>query len=166
MVDTSTRNASAADGPHAIRCVSVPATILDTFSFPSPRPSPRGRGRTVRCLEAIIATEFAEPERARYAHGGSGSLSPGERVRVRGNDGLTAIKRRVSKGPLNRAGRNPSLPMSPVGTAEGVCGDLELSRPFGTYDLSVSDHPALKRWAIVGCPSGNAKTRASSEAQQ
>src|SRR5438552_19058834 len=32
-----------------------------TFSFPSPRPSPLGRGRILRRLRALPATEFVDP---------------------------------------------------------------------------------------------------------
>jgi hypothetical protein len=38
---------------------------------------------------------------------------------------------------------------SPEGTAESAI----VGRPFGTY-TSGRSYPALKRWAILGCPSG------------
>jgi len=73
------------------------------FSFPSPCPSPLGRGRIVhRLWGAIPATEFAKPVGAQHAPGGGCSLSPGERVRVRGNDGSTATEYRISKGLLGK----------------------------------------------------------------
>src|SRR6266571_18336 len=67
-----------------------------TFSFPSPRPSPQGRGRIVRRLRARAAAEFSKPVCARHASVGGCSLSPGERVRVRGDDGSTTAECRIS----------------------------------------------------------------------
>src|SRR5216117_2739734 len=67
-----------------------------TFSIPSPRPSPQGRGRIVRRLRAIAATEFAKPVCARHASVGGCSFSPRERVRVRGDDGSTTAECRIS----------------------------------------------------------------------
>ncbi len=46
---------------------------------------------------------------------------------------------------------------SPAGTAES--GRTEFSRPFGT-SLAAHRHPALKRWAILECPSGTPFNRA------
>src|SRR6266496_1634768 len=73
------------------------------FCSPSPRPSPLGRGRIVRRLSAIPVTEFAKPVCAKHKAGGCCSLSPRERVRVRGNDGSTAAGCRLSKGLLSKA---------------------------------------------------------------
>jgi hypothetical protein len=70
--------------------------------FPSPLPTPLGRGRMVRSLWTLLATGFAKPVWANHAPGGRCSFSPGERVRVRGNDGLTATERRISKGVLSK----------------------------------------------------------------
>jgi hypothetical protein len=55
-----------------------------TLPFPSPRPSPLGRGRMVRRLWAMPATEFAKPVCVKRVPRGGCSLSPRERVRVRG----------------------------------------------------------------------------------
>src|ERR1035441_4935967 len=49
---------------------------------------------------------------------------------------------------FQRWDRGQQLP-SPEGTAENHCP----SRPFGTYPAGRA-HPALKRWAILVCPSG------------
>src|SRR5947208_3133208 len=57
------------------------------------------------------------------------------------------------------AGKHPAGPTSPEGTAEEWCVRFDLSRP-GTRDLLASN-PALKRWAILACPSGTAKQRSS-----
>jgi hypothetical protein len=76
--------------------------VRRTLLFPSLLPSPLGRGRMVRSLWTLLATEFAKPVWANHAPGGRCSLSPGERVRVRGNDGLTATERRKSKGVLSK----------------------------------------------------------------
>ena len=49
---------------------------------------------------------------------------------------------------FQRWDRGQQLP-SPEGTVENRCP----SRPFGTYSARHA-HPALKRWAILVCPSG------------
>src|SRR2546430_558861 len=49
------------------------------FCFPSPRPSPLGRGRILPRVQAMPATEFANPVCAKHAPGGGCSLSPRER---------------------------------------------------------------------------------------
>src|SRR5206468_4207956 len=72
-----------------------------TFTFPSPRPSPLGRGRIVRWLWAIPAADFAKPVWAQFAAGGGCSLSPRERVRVRGTDGSTAVSKESPSPPSN-----------------------------------------------------------------
>ena len=45
--------------------------------------------------------------------------------------------------------------LSPVGTTEGV------GRPYGTWVSSRPAFPALKRWAIFGCPSGTPRNSSS-----
>ena len=75
------------------------------FSFPSPRPSPSGRGRIIRRLLAIPATELAKPVCAKHRLGVGFSLSPRERVRVRGNDRATVIECRLSNGLLRKQPR-------------------------------------------------------------
>jgi hypothetical protein len=62
---------------------------------PSPRPSPSGGGRIVRRLTTRLTSLFAERRLTGFAASASenheasacGSLSPRERVRVRGNRG-------------------------------------------------------------------------------
>src|ERR1035441_6429930 len=54
---------------------------------------------------------------------------------------------------FQRWDRGQQLP-SPEGTAENHCP----SRPFGTYPAGRA-HPALKRWAILVCPSGTGRSR-------
>ena len=44
-------------------------------------------------------------------------------------------------------------PPSPVGTAEAQARNPVFYRPFGTC-FRFGPNPALKRWAIIGCPSG------------
>src|SRR5204862_2561280 len=60
---------------------------------------PLGRGRILRCLHAMPATEFANPVCAKRA--------PGVPVQweVRGNDGSTATDCRISKGRLTTVSR-------------------------------------------------------------
>ena len=56
--------------------------------FPSPRPSPLGRGRILRRLSAKPSA-ISAPHTSQAIRTAAGcSLSPGERVRVRGNYGL------------------------------------------------------------------------------
>jgi len=71
--------------------------------FPlTPPLSPGERENRPPPLGVIPATEFAKPVGAQHAPGGGCSLSPGERVRVRGNDGSTATEYRISKGLLGK----------------------------------------------------------------
>lgn len=49
----------------------------------------------------------------------------------------------------------------PEGTVDAAGRPLQLSRPCGTRSYRLAN-PALKRWAIAGCPSGT--TPASFEA--
>jgi hypothetical protein len=56
--------------------------ILFPLTPAPPRPSPLGRGRIVRRLSAIPATEFAKPVCAKHTPAVCCSLSPRERVRV------------------------------------------------------------------------------------
>ena len=49
---------------------------------------------------------------------------------------------------FQRWDRSQGVP-TPEGTAEAAV----VSRPFGTYPAG-RGHPALKRWAIIVCPSG------------
>ena len=53
--------------------------------FPSPRPSPKGRGRIFRSLIEKLMAVFAEPALKNRGAFDSCSLSPRERVWVRGN---------------------------------------------------------------------------------
>ena len=48
-------------------------------------------------------------------------------------------------------GSLPVKAVSPEGTAELRCS---FSRPFGTDSEHSGWFPTLKRWAIIGCPSG------------
>ena len=66
--------------------------------FPSPRFSPPRRGRIVSRLWYIHSTDFATLVSAKDAPAAGCSLSPRERVRVRGNDGSTATEYRISVG--------------------------------------------------------------------
>src|SRR6266496_1259919 len=134
-------------------------------TFPSPPPA-----LYLFSVVELVALRRVAPRAAAQRLPANRAVRPSRSAAARG--GVVAARQPL---PLNRypmeervrwdaappcnAGNRRAWPASPVGTAEGVCGDLELSRPFGTYDPSVSDHPALKRWAIVGCPSGTAKTR-------
>jgi type II secretory pathway pseudopilin PulG len=72
-----------------------------TFAFPSPRPSPVGRGRIVRRLPGTTTTEFCRWKKPATCAGFS--LSPGERVRVRGNHGSRAVQSPISNGHLSKA---------------------------------------------------------------
>src|SRR5947207_661293 len=56
-----------------------------THNFPSPRPSPQRRGRTVRRLFEKPTTGFVERASEKRSTPDCYSLSPRERVRVRGN---------------------------------------------------------------------------------
>ena len=51
------------------------------------------------------------------------------------------------------AGKGVPGESSPEGTVEWAERAVELSRPFGTNPRGHA-HPALKRWAILACPSG------------
>src|SRR5436190_359826 len=64
-------------------------------------------------------------------------------------------KRAVPEGHLTIAqrfnvGTFAGNEVSPEGTADTT----EFSRPFGTQCSSHNGLPTLKRWAIIGCPSG------------
>ena len=52
--------------------------------FPSPRPSPSGRGRILRCLSAQLIAVSARRTSRTIGFAADCSLSPWERVRVRG----------------------------------------------------------------------------------
>ena len=51
------------------------------------------------------------------------------------------------------AGSCGADPPSPVGTAEAQARNPVFYRPFGAC-FRFGPNPALKRWAIIGCPSG------------
>jgi hypothetical protein len=84
------------------------------FYSPSPRPSPLGRGRIVRRLSVIPATEFAKPVCAKHTPGGGCSLSPRERVRVRGNGRSTGAGCRLFKGLLSKAVKPKRTALEPL----------------------------------------------------
>ena len=56
------------------------------------------------------------------------------------------------------AGESVRCSLSPGGTADGTALAPEFSRPFGTWPF-VALFPALKRWAILTCPSGTRPAR-------
>src|SRR6266566_8823911 len=60
-------------------------TVLAPSRFPSPRPSPQGRGSILRRLLARTCAGFAGRPPAMLKSPTGCSLSPRERVRVRGN---------------------------------------------------------------------------------
>ena len=93
--------------------------------FPSPRPSPSGRGRMVHRLSIIPVPEFAQQTLAKHQRDACCSLSPRERVRVRGKSSaeheecdwinrcratadatFREIQLLAARGPLRRVIRN------------------------------------------------------------
>src|SRR5580765_4087559 len=82
-----------------------PRQITWTLGWPrfgsrSPRHSPSGRGRIVRRLLAKPTTELAKTVCAKNRLGAGFSLSPRERVKVRGKDRSTPTACRLSTGLL------------------------------------------------------------------
>jgi hypothetical protein len=67
------------------KLAEVPARVTQRASpFPSPPPSPSGRGRILRCLSANPDAVFARRTSRTTEPAADCSLSPWERVRVRG----------------------------------------------------------------------------------
>ena len=80
-------NGSKSYGPSGEERTSgeVPTRFAElTSAFPSPRPSPLGRGRIVRCLSGKPSAVSARQTSGAIRPGAECSLSPWERVRVRG----------------------------------------------------------------------------------
>ncbi len=70
---------------------------------PSPRPSPLRRGRMVHRLTITPVPEFAQRPSAKHESDACCSLSPRERVRVRGKYSLEPAKRSISQRLRRRA---------------------------------------------------------------
>ena len=70
-----------------------------------------------------------------------------------GNSTLLSRREIVKIAQRFNAGLCRSNPPSPEGTKESWFPKLDFYRPFGTR-LFCRLNPALKRWAIVECPSG------------
>src|ERR1051326_6952136 len=94
-----------------------------------PRPSPLGRGRMVRRLSSTTVPEFRQQLLAKHASEARCSLSPRERVRVRGKysvpDGECSISERLFRNVGARGFRKPVPSVGEVSmlTAQSV-------RPF------------------------------------
>src|SRR5207244_13119643 len=85
------------DGPHFLSPHPGPLPWGEGESSAVFGPSPR-RSLPVQCAQNTVL-------------GGGCSLSPGERVRVRGNDGSTVTDCRISKGRLNTVSGFVILPL-------------------------------------------------------
>src|SRR2546425_4147955 len=73
-----------------------------TLGSPSPPPSPLGRGRMVHRLTITPVSEFAQEPSAIHQSDACCSLSPRERVRVRGKYPVEPAKRRISQRLLSK----------------------------------------------------------------
>src|SRR6266511_6443530 len=84
-------NDSMPDGPVGNGRMTIPRRELDAGLLapsPSPRPSPLGRGRIIRRFSINRSRRFTESLATTHEACDCCSLSPWERVRVRGNSAL------------------------------------------------------------------------------